>query len=149
MERSGEGGRRMLADLLDASHLMPIESLPDKAAECARAASFREVLIYVADLQRTTLRLVSGDEAAAQGHEPELPIEGTVAGRAYQYGDVLPAAPPGGVYPWWVPLLDGTERIGLLRVTSEHNDAAARADMEALAALVSLVLVSKQATGKD
>ncbi|MFD5231128.1 PP2C family protein-serine/threonine phosphatase [Streptomyces qaidamensis] len=147
MERSGEGGRRMLADLLDASHLMPIESLPAKTIECARAASFRQVLIYVADLQRTTLRLVPGDEAAAQGHEPELPIEGTVAGRAYQYGDVLPAAPPdGGVFECWVPLLDGTERIGLLRVSSEHNDAGARADMEALAALVSLIIVSKRST---
>ncbi|WP_308812191.1 hypothetical protein [Streptomyces sp. A244] len=91
MERSGEGGRRMLADLLDASHLMPLESLPAQAAECTRAASFRQVLIYVADLQRTTLRLVPGDEAAAQGHEPELHVEGTVAGRAYQYSDVLRA----------------------------------------------------------
>ncbi|MER7900186.1 PP2C family protein-serine/threonine phosphatase [Streptomyces sp. NPDC096046] len=145
MERSGEGGRRMLADLLDASHLMPIELLPAKATECARAASFRQVLIYVADLQRTVLRLLPGD--AAQGHETELPIEGTVAGRAYQYTDVLPAAPPGGgVSEWWVPLLDGTERLGLLRLSSERDDAAARADMQALAALVSLIIVSKRGT---
>ncbi|MFF7891875.1 PP2C family protein-serine/threonine phosphatase [Streptomyces sp. NPDC007907] len=147
MERSGEGGRRMLAGLLDASHLMPIELLPAKAAECARAASFHEVLIYVADLQRNVLRLPPGDEAATRRHERELHVEGTVAGRAFQYGDVLPAAPPGGAgSAWWVPLLDGTERIGMLRVGTEHNDTEARVDMNALAALVALIIVSKRGT---
>ena len=147
MERSGEGARRMLTDLLDASHLMPFELLPAKATECARAASFHQVLIYVADLQRHTLHLVPGDEAASQGHDTELHVEGTVAGRAYQYGDVLPAAPPGGeVFDWWVPLLDGTERIGVLRVSTERHDAGARVDMEALAALISLIIVSKRGT---
>ncbi|MFD8226129.1 PP2C family protein-serine/threonine phosphatase [Streptomyces massasporeus] len=147
MERNGEGGRRMLAELLEASHLMPIELLPAKANECARAASFHQVLIYVADLQRNLLRLLPGDDAAEQGHDTELHVEGTVAGRAYQYGDVLPAAPPGaGVFEWWVPLLDGTERIGLLRVSTEHNDAGARADMEALAGIIALIIVSKRGT---
>ncbi|MGC0209025.1 PP2C family protein-serine/threonine phosphatase [Streptomyces levis] len=147
MERGGEGGRRMLADLLAASHLMPVELLPAKANASARAASFRRVLIYLADLRRRTLCLLPGEEAAEEGHERELPIEGTVAGRAFQYGDVLPAAPPGrDVFEWWVPLLDGTERIGLLRVSAEHNDAEARYDMESLAALVSLIVVSKRST---
>ncbi|MEU3852852.1 PP2C family protein-serine/threonine phosphatase [Streptomyces sp. NPDC029554] len=147
MEHGGEGGRRMLADLLAASHLMPVELLPAKTNACARAASFRRVLIYLADLRRRTLCLLPGDEAAGEGHEKELPVEGTVAGRAFQYGDVLPAAPPGGdVFEWWVPLLDGTERIGLLRVSAERNDAEARYDMESLAGLVALILVSKRGT---
>ncbi|MFF7376687.1 PP2C family protein-serine/threonine phosphatase [Streptomyces massasporeus] len=147
MERSGEGGRRMLAELLEASHLMPIELLPAKATACARAASLNQVLIYVADLQRNLLRLLPGDDAAARGHDTELHVEGTVAGRAYQYGVVLPAASPGGDgFDWWVPLLDGTERIGLLRVSTGHNDAGTRADMEALAAVISLIIVSKRGT---
>lgn len=145
--RRGEGGRRMLSELLEASHLMPVELLPAKTNACARAASFRRVLIYLADLRRRTLCLLPGDEAADGGLERELPIEGTLAGRAFQYCDVLPAAPPGdGVFEWWVPLLDGTERIGLLRVSAEHNDAEARTDMESLAALVSLIVVSKRGT---
>ncbi|MGW4567847.1 PP2C family protein-serine/threonine phosphatase [Streptomyces sp. NPDC004561] len=147
MAGNGEKRRTMLADLLRASHLLPVESLPAKASECARAAGFRQVLIYVSDLQRTTLRLLSGEETAGHGHEAELHIEGTVAGRAFQYGEILPAAQAGeDVFEWWVPLLDGTERIGLLRVSALRNDAEARTDMEALAALIALILVSKRPT---
>ncbi|MFF4983062.1 PP2C family protein-serine/threonine phosphatase [Streptomyces sp. NPDC001046] len=137
----------MLADLLAASHLMPVELLPDKATECARAASFSRVLIYLADLQRRTLRLLPGAGADGVNAERELPVAGTVAGRAFQHSGVLPASPlGGGVFEWWVPLLDGTERIGLLRVSAERDDAAAHADMEALAGLVALIIVSKRGT---
>jgi hypothetical protein len=138
----------MLAGLLAASHLMPVELLPDKATECARAASFSRVLIYLADLQRRTLRLLPGAGEVGADVAHELPVEGTVAGRAFQYSDVLPASPPGGdVLEWWVPLLDGTERIGLLRVSAERDDEAAHADMEALAGLVALIIVSWPGSG--
>lgn len=76
-----------------------------------------------------------------------LPVGGTVAGRAFQYLDLLPAAPAAeGTPAWWVPLLDGTERIGVLHLASAREDTEARADMEALAGLVSLVVVSKRDT---
>ncbi|PKW12196.1 Stage II sporulation protein E (SpoIIE) [Streptomyces sp. 1222.5] len=140
----------MLADLLRASHCMPAEMLPAKASECARAAGFHQVVIYVADLQRNSLRLLAGDEATGGQHEAELHVEGTVPGRAYQYSDVLPAASAGGdVFEWWVPLLDGTERIGLIRVSAGRNDAATRTDMEALAALIALIIVSKRPTSDE
>ncbi|WP_435271432.1 PP2C family protein-serine/threonine phosphatase [Streptomyces sp. 1222.5] len=147
MASSGEGGRAMLVDLLRASHLMPIELLPAKASECARAAGFHQVLIYLVDLQRSRLCLLPGDAATGREHEADLHVEGTVAGRAYQFGDVLPAASAGeDVFEWWVPLLDGTERIGLLRVSAGRDDADTRADMEALAALIALIVVSKRPT---
>ncbi|MEU0252059.1 PP2C family protein-serine/threonine phosphatase [Streptomyces sp. NPDC006184] len=147
MEGTGEGRRAMLADLLAASHLMPVELLPAKASQCARAAGFRQVLIYLADLQRSVLCLLQGEGTEHQGAEAVLPIRGTVAGRAYQYVDVQPAAPAGdGVFQWWVPLLDGTERIGLLHVTSARDDADVRADMEALASLLALIIISKRGT---
>ncbi|MDQ0785307.1 PP2C family protein-serine/threonine phosphatase [Streptomyces sp. B3I8] len=147
MEERGRDGRRMLTELLAASHLMPIELLPAKAAECARAAGFRAVLIYLADLQRKVLRLLPAEGPAPLDAQDTVPIRGTVAGRAFQYCDALPAVPAAdGVAAWWVPLLDGTERIGVLRVAGAREDADVHADMEALAGLVSLIVVSKRDT---
>ncbi|MBA5225463.1 PP2C family protein-serine/threonine phosphatase [Streptomyces griseoaurantiacus] len=147
MEERGRDGRRMLTELLAASHLMPIELLPAKTAECAAAAGFGEVLIYLADLQHNVLRLLPGEGPPPRGVQDTLPVGGTVAGRAFQYLDLLPAAPAAeGPPAWWVPLLDGTERIGVLHLASAREDTEARADMEALAGLVSLVVVSKRDT---
>ncbi|MBB6436802.1 hypothetical protein HNQ79_003275 [Streptomyces candidus] len=142
-------GRRMLEGLLAASHLMPLELLPARVAEHAAAAGLSEVLIYVGDLQRNVLRLLTGhgEDAgqAADGEEAELRIEGTLPGRAYQYSEVLADGTAGaGEYRWWVPLLDGTERLGVLRVTTCADGGRIRQDMTALASLVALILVSKR-----
>lgn len=139
------GGRAMLAGLLDASHLMPVEALADKTAEEVRAAGFSEVLIYVADLTARGLHLLPGRRGAGAQGEPAIAIDGTAAGRAFQYGDLVPAAPAdaSGAH-WWVPLVDGTERVGVLRVTSRNDDARARQDANRLAALLALIIVGKQ-----
>ncbi|MER7108364.1 PP2C family protein-serine/threonine phosphatase [Streptomyces sp. NPDC000229] len=140
----------MLEGLLAASHLMPLERLPTVVGEHAAAAGFPEVLIYVGDVQRNALRLLTGrgEDAgqAAKGEEAELKIEGTLPGRAYQYIQVLPDTSPGGAGEnrWWVPLLDGTERLGVLRVTAAEGGTRTRQDMVALASLIALILVSKR-----
>ncbi|MFF4872000.1 PP2C family protein-serine/threonine phosphatase [Streptomyces sp. NPDC000961] len=140
----------MLAGLLAASHLMPLELLPSTVAEHARAVGFTQVLIYLGDLQRDVLRLLTGRGLDAgqdnTGEEAELKVEGSLAGRAYQYGQILPEGPRDAAERhWWVPLLDGTERLGTLRVTTADDDVRAREDMTLLAALVALVLHSKEA----
>ncbi|MEU6810460.1 PP2C family protein-serine/threonine phosphatase [Streptomyces sp. NPDC046831] len=141
-------GRRMLAGLLAASHLMPLELLPAKTAAHAAAVGFRQVLIYLADLQRDALRLLTGEGLdAGQGAvgEEELKIDGTVAGRSFQYGQILPSASAGqDAGHWWVPLLDGAERLGVLRITTADDDARTREDMILLAAVVALIIDSKR-----
>jgi hypothetical protein len=141
----------MLTGLLEASGLTPLESVPEAVAAHAAAAGFDGVLIYLADMQRCVLRLLAGtgpnatlrDEA---GGAAELRIEGTVPGRAYQYGQILPAAEKhrDGGYLWWVPLVNGTERIGLLKVRTSRGDDRARQDMQHLSTLVALIIVSKR-----
>ncbi|MGJ7416591.1 PP2C family protein-serine/threonine phosphatase [Streptomyces cinereoruber] len=96
------------------------------------------------------LRLLTGRGLDAgqdnAGEEAELKVEGSLAGRAYQYGQILPEGPRDAAERhWWVPLLDGTERLGTLRVTTADDDVRAREDMTLLAALVALVLHSKEA----
>jgi serine phosphatase RsbU (regulator of sigma subunit) len=136
----------MFAGLLAASHLMPIELLPANTAEHARAAGFTEVLIYLADLQGQSLFLLPEKQPeSGEEHESRLSIDGTVPGRAFQYGRILPANGAGRA-EWWVPLLDGTERLGVLRVTSVHNDEQAREDADRLAALLALIIVGHSNT---
>ncbi|MFJ2092685.1 PP2C family protein-serine/threonine phosphatase [Streptomyces sp. NPDC087901] len=135
----------MLADLLAASHLMPIDRLPDMAAEHARASGFTQILIYLGDLQRRVLRLLPGEEAG-DARETQWEIDGSVPGRAYQYGRILSAGsrPESPCSSWWVPLLDGTERLGVLFVEAEQDDARTHEDMDRLAALLALIIVSKR-----
>ncbi|MEU0782625.1 PP2C family protein-serine/threonine phosphatase [Streptomyces sp. NPDC006173] len=140
----------MLAGLLAQSHLMPFERLPSRVAEHAATAGLHDVLIYLGDLQRHVLRRLTGhgqDAAqAASGSTTELAVEGTVAGRAYQYGRVLPTAREDGRYGWWVPLLDGTERLGVLHIATDEEGEDVREDMLALASLVAMLVVSSRDT---
>ncbi|MEU9382866.1 PP2C family protein-serine/threonine phosphatase [Streptomyces sp. NPDC048279] len=135
----------MLAGLLDASHLMPLDVLPEKAGEHARAAGFTDLLIYVADLERRGLHLLPGEKGASPGAAEVIRIEGTTPGRAYQYGRLASCAvnEAAGV-EWWLPIVDGTERLGVLRVRSAYDDARAREDADRLAAILALLIVAKQ-----
>ncbi|MFB0614710.1 PP2C family protein-serine/threonine phosphatase [Streptomyces sp. AGS-58] len=135
----------MLAGLLAESHLMPFERLPSRVVDHAARAGFGDVRIYLGDLQRDVLRLLTGNGGDAARGAPEdtgeLTVEGTLAGRAYMHGEIVAAggARP-GVHGWWVPLLDGSERLGVLHLTSAADDARVRRDMYALASLVAILV---------
>ncbi|MFF8566313.1 PP2C family protein-serine/threonine phosphatase [Streptomyces albidoflavus] len=136
-------GWRMLAGLLADSHLLALELLPAKAAERAAEVGFTQVLIYLADLRREVLRPLTGGRDA--GYEAELPVDGSVAGRAYQYGTITAGAPTGtGEHHWWVPLLDGTERLGVLRITTADEAGRDEEHMNLLASAIALIIESKQ-----
>ncbi|MBN3932245.1 serine/threonine-protein phosphatase [Streptomyces verrucosisporus] len=137
----------MFAGLLRASHLTPLERLPATVAEHAAPAGLRDVRIYLADLQQYSLRLLPGPGPIPDTEERELPVEGTVPGRAFQYGRTLPAAGAGPHgYRWWVPLLDGTERMGVLNIGTALDDDRTHEHMGLLASLTALMLESKGRT---
>lgn len=146
-----EDSRRMLVGLLNASHLLRFEQLPARVREHAATAGLTDVRIYLADLQHDVLRLLTGhglDAGQDSGEYPaELPIDGTVAGRTFQYGQVLPASGEGeDVHRWWIPLLDGTERLGVLHLASATDDDHTRQDILALASLVAMLVVGSSGT---
>lgn len=143
--------KRMLAGLLDASHLLSIEQLPEAVREHAAHAGFTDVRIYLTDLQEDVLRPLTGKamDAAARGaaeaaEAGELPIDGTLAGQAFAM--LQPLAEPrhttGGI--WWVPLLGGAERIGVLRVTTSEPGSRDLKPMRRLAALVAMLIIAKR-----
>jgi hypothetical protein len=127
----------MLADLLEESHLITLEQVPGLVERCAATAGFSEVLILLADLREETL------VALHPGGVRSFPVDASLAGRSFR--DVtLIASRRGEGRHFWIPLLDGTERIGVLGVTAPDDEKPTVYRVRALASLVALTLVSKR-----
>ncbi|THA75972.1 serine/threonine-protein phosphatase [Streptomyces sp. A0642] len=138
----------VLGELISASHLMTLEQLPGTVASYADRAGWPQVLIYLADLRQERLCLLAGDRDALPGAADaptDLAVDGTVAGRAFQLGRISPAS-ASTTGQWWVPLLDGTERLGVLRVGLPGAQVEADDDLDGLAGLVALLVESKRGT---
>lgn len=135
------GVERMLTGLLAASHMASVDRLPSLVAEHAVHAGLYDVLIYVADLQQESLVLLGTGDGA-----PTLRIDGTLAGRAFQSVQPLSSPEPdNGLDTWWVPMLDGTERLGVLRVSARPDGrGTVEYAMEHLSSLTALALVSSR-----
>ena len=99
-----------LSSLLRASHLLAPGDLAATVAAQARQMGVRETVLYLADYEQATLLPLPG---AGVPERQELPIEGTMAGRAFRRVDVVGSTATEGTHRLWVPLLDGVERLGV------------------------------------
>ncbi|MFD1932748.1 MULTISPECIES: PP2C family protein-serine/threonine phosphatase [Nonomuraea] len=140
----------MITGLLEASHQATLEQLPALVSLHAARVGMDPVLIYLADLQQNVLRLLAGHgDGAGQDaclRPAELGMDTTLAGRAFQEVRVLARAAPGdATTDWWVPILDGTERLGILRATVPRGREGAEHAMRPLASLVALIVSSQRA----
>jgi hypothetical protein len=94
-----------LASLLQASHLLAPEDLAATVAAHAQMLGAGDTVLYLSDYEQTTLLPLAG---AGVPERQELPIEGTLAGRAFRRVEVVGNAVEHG-HRMWVPLLDGVE----------------------------------------
>lgn len=135
---------RALTGLLEASHTAPFEQLPRLLDTAAKEAGAGGVQLFVADLQEEVLREVTGIGLNAGGGGQEYRIEGTLPGRAYQLTEITSPASGGAC---WVPVRDGTERLGVLHVEPGpgRGDGPDEEVVRALASMAGLLLVSKRA----
>ncbi|MGW5876729.1 PP2C family protein-serine/threonine phosphatase [Nocardiopsis terrae] len=135
----------MFAGLLEDSHLTTIEQLPATVRGRAERAGLHHVAIYVADLQQDVLRLLlhDKDRGDPEYEETELPINGTLAGRSFETLTPLSETGP-GLDRWWLPLQDGAERLGTLRVDAEESGDDTLRAMRALAVMVAMLVVVKR-----
>ncbi|WP_254401416.1 PP2C family protein-serine/threonine phosphatase [Streptomyces sp. AC555_RSS877] len=139
---TGDGTARMLGGLLDAAHLAALEDLPDLLTEHASAAGLDDARLYVADLRQVMLRELTGRGLDAWEGGQEYPVDSSLPGRAFRSTRTLTGpASVSGRHVYWVPVLDGTERLAVLRVEAAvGSDAAIRH----LASLMGHLLVSKR-----
>ena len=133
---------RVLAELLSRSHLMRPDDITDALTQAARPLGVSAARIYLADLQQRQLEPLP---AADGGGGDPLPVDSTLAGRAYQTLTVqsAPVRGDGAGYHAWVPLVDGTERIGVLCLTVADVGEAMLDRYRALASLAGIMIMAK------
>jgi hypothetical protein len=116
------------------------EDLADMAMQAAPLLGVTAMVIYVVDHRQRELLPLPGDQAPAT--KPTL-IDGTLAGRAYGTLTPVPAPPDAAGQVLWVPLLDGSERMGVLQITADRSlSEQAIADCATIAALFGELVVT-------
>lgn len=144
--RSGGGVLAMLAGLLNLSHVVAFRDIPLEVNRHAAMADLQDVAIFLVDIRQEVLREMTGLGAdAKQGFPGEFAVEGTLAGRAFQYGQIVRGPQDDqSRFVWWTPLIKGTERLGVLRVSSADDSPRARRNAELLASMAALVLIARR-----
>ncbi len=135
----------MMLDVLRRTHLSAPAELAAVLAEESRTIGAAPLVLYLIDSELRTLVPVPAPDAA--GREP-LPVVGTVAGRAFTATTIVEIEADGGRgRRLWLPLLDGTERLGVMDVTFRDAEAPLpeelRAVTERFAHLAAMLIGSK------
>src|SRR3954470_10665768 len=134
----------MLQAVLRRTHLSSAPDLATVVAEEGRTIGADPLVLYVVDHEQQRLTPVPG--AGAEGREV-LSVQGTVAGRAFAAASIVELEREGGGRRVWLPLLDGTERLGVAEMTfAEHEEPLAdslRALCERYAHLIAILMATK------
>jgi serine phosphatase RsbU (regulator of sigma subunit) len=127
--------------LVDGSHHARAEDLPALAMQTAELLDAQEMVIYLVDYGQLNLVPLAG-----RGAPPRdiLPVDGTLPGRAYARIETYETSGEDG-HRLWIPMLDGTERLGVLEVsTAEDPSAQLRGDYQAVASLLAELLATRR-----
>lgn len=145
MSTPSDRGRTALQLLLRSSHLTGPDDLPELVSRAAAEFGADGGVVFVADYDQVLLVPLAGPE----GDTTTVPIDGTLAGRAFS--DVvqhLTATPEAVVL--WTPVLEGTDRMGVLQLLLPPGtvvDDALRDAAQDLATLVAELVVTRAAYG--
>lgn len=138
-DRSEGFGERLLGTMIDRAHEMPPQLIAPLVSEVIAAIGGRDVAVYLQDYDQMTLVPLPGQGLV--GGEPE-PIEGSLPGRAF-LGDAMVEQSVDDGVRLFVPLLDGSDRVGVLAFTAAIPDEDSRRLARRFAGLLADVLVTK------
>jgi serine phosphatase RsbU (regulator of sigma subunit) len=134
-----------LGSLLHGSHLLPPDDLAAIVAGHARMLGARETVLYLADYEQATLLPLPG---AGVPERQELPIEGTMAGRAFRRVQDVSSVAGEISCRLWMPLLNGVERLGVAElVLPEAPTGDQQDELRAFVSLVAELVVVNDAYG--
>ncbi|MEV5880148.1 GAF domain-containing SpoIIE family protein phosphatase [Streptomyces sp. NPDC052101] len=141
VDRSEGFGERLLGALLDQARLMPPQLIaPLIAQEVARIGG-RDVSILLQDYAQELLVPLPGRKLHVG--QPE-PVADSPAGRAFLRAEAVEVPKAHGVR-MYLPLLDGSDQVGVMALTLDAVGADERRLLGRLANLVADVLVTKNA----
>ena len=118
---------------------MPPQLLAPLVAEVVAAIGGRDVTLFLQDYEQLSLMPLPGRGLLVE--EPAL-IEDSLPGRAF-LADALVEDPVDGGVRLFLPLLDGTDRVGVLAFTCDDPDDDDRRLGRRFAGLVADILVAK------
>ena len=133
---------RAAAELLQRSHLLPPGNVAGALAEAGRVLGIEAAQVYLADLQQRHLQPMPDSPGAGPG-AGVLAIESTLAGRAYRTFSICRSPADAGRHRVWIPLIDGSERLGVLELVVRDASEAMLARYRMLASLAGLMLAGK------
>ena len=132
-------GERLLGQLLDRAHEMPPQLIAPLVAEEVHRIGGRDVEILLQCYEQRRLAPLPG-RGLVVGEA--VPIEGTAAGDAFLRMTAVEEPRADGVR-MYLPLLDGSDEVGVMALTLDSVDGSDRRLLRRLAGLVADMLVTK------
>jgi serine phosphatase RsbU (regulator of sigma subunit) len=141
VDRSEGYGERLLGVLLDRAHEMPPQLIAPLVAEEVTRIGGREVSILLQDYEQMLLVPLPGHRLTVSFTEP---VQDSPAGEAFLHRRTI-EVPQGDSVRMYLPLLDGSDQIGVMVVTLDEVDDDDRRLLRRLSALVADMIVTKDA----
>ncbi|MCV2488139.1 serine/threonine-protein phosphatase [Geodermatophilus sp. YIM 151500] len=132
-------GERLLGSLLDRAHLIPPRLVGPLVAQELTASGARDVAIWLQDYDQRMLRPVPGRGLAGES----LAIDDSLPGEAFVTDDRVEEPLPDGSVRLYLPMLDGSDRVGVLGLTLPALDDVDRRIAQRAAGLVADLVVTK------
>jgi sigma-B regulation protein RsbU (phosphoserine phosphatase) len=99
-------------EILSGSHLWSPDDLA-RSVDAAVARLGMRTRIWLVDYEQRALRVLP--QPGRPASEP-IPVDGSSAGRAFARVESVPGATDGDNRRWWVPMVDGTDRLGVMEI---------------------------------
>lgn len=137
-------GEQVLEALLEAEHHLAPSEIASVIERLGRDIGAGDVTAYLVDHAQRTLTVMPGSSADTE----DLDIDGTVAGRAFQTELIAHGPPVGEGRLCWVPIVDGADRLGVLKAFVSADPVTLRR-LSALASIVAAMVVGRNQYGDD
>lgn len=135
----GSAGEQALTGLVDSSHYAAPEEMAGLVAHYAGALGACEAVVYLVGFEQRLLIPLPGHGAAER---ETLSVDHTLGGRAFRTVEVM-RGEAGDGERLWVPMLNGTARVGVLELVLPGVDALTEQRARAFAGLVATLVITK------